>query len=157
MYIKVEPSGCCERKGMVQIRLCMYLDPTDYGYERHYVNVIDTNSAAYLKGYKGEVDAMGRPIDQADYDSWFNSLPKVWQNNPFHNHFVYVEPDITDIEIMQIGEAFLAKSYVRWGNNEKLDLKNPPISFPSIVDNTRKKAVETKVKHLEDTVLEKKV
>jgi|APSaa5957512622_1039677.scaffolds.fasta_scaffold52895_2 hypothetical protein len=37
MHVSVEPSGCCENNGLVQVRLCMYLDVGDYGYERHSV------------------------------------------------------------------------------------------------------------------------
>ena len=39
MLVKVEPTGCCERKGLVQIRFCMYLDEGDYGYDIHHVQV----------------------------------------------------------------------------------------------------------------------
>ena len=26
MFVRVEPTGCHERKGLVQVRFCMYLD-----------------------------------------------------------------------------------------------------------------------------------
>ena len=38
MRVKVESSGCCERNGLVQVRLCLHLDVGDYGYERHAVD-----------------------------------------------------------------------------------------------------------------------
>jgi len=120
MFVKVEPSGCCERKGLVQIRFCMYLDPTDYGYEKHHTEI------------DGE-----------------------WQDNPFHNHFIYVEPGTTDKEIAEIGKAFLAEAYIKWEGEEKLDLKNPPVTRPLDIDNARIKACEAKVKHLKETVLER--
>jgi hypothetical protein len=37
MHCKVEPSGCSEYKGLVQVRYCLYLDPGDHGYERHLI------------------------------------------------------------------------------------------------------------------------
>lgn len=105
LICKIEPTGCCERKGLVQIRFCMYLE--------------------------------------------------VGQTNPFHNHFIYVEPETTDDEIMDIGEAFLQEAFTKWSNNEKLDLKNPPIKYPEFVSEARRQAVAVKVKHLKATILER--
>ncbi len=39
MRVEVEPTGCTERKGLVQIRFAMYLEPDDYGYDVHHVQV----------------------------------------------------------------------------------------------------------------------
>ena len=36
---EIEPSGCCERKGMRQIRLCFYLEAGDARYHEHHVKV----------------------------------------------------------------------------------------------------------------------
>lgn len=153
MYVKVEPSGCCERKGLVQIRFCMYLDEGDYGYNAHHVQV----PVIPEEGYQGEVDEEGVPKDWKDYQKWIDSLPKIWQTNPFHNHFIYVEPDTTDNEIMDIGEAFLQEAYIKWSRDEKLDLKNPPIKFPEFVNQERRSAVEAKVNHLKETILEREL
>ncbi len=121
MYVKIEPSGCCERKGMVQVRLCMYLELDDYGYEKHYVQV----PVFPPEGYPGKVDVTGAALDIKDYEKWVKGLPLVWQNNPFHNHFIYVEPDTMDDEIMDIGEAFLHEAGIKWDTDSKLDLENP--------------------------------
>ena len=51
MRVKVEPSGCCERKGLVQVRFSMYLEPEDYGYDKHYVQVLIIPEG----GYTGKV------------------------------------------------------------------------------------------------------
>ena len=153
MYVKVEPSGCCERKGMLQIRFSFYLDPIDFGYKKHHIEVPVIPEG----GYPGKVDEQGSPIDIKDYEKWLKKLPTVWQNNPFHNHFIYVETDISDKEIMDIGKAFLAECYIKWEDEEILDLKNPPITFPTVIDNTRLETVEAKVKHLKETVLESKI
>lgn len=152
MFVKVEPSGCCERKGMVRIRFCMYLELDDYGYDKHHVQVPVIPEA----GYPGKVDSLGQPIDMEDCNKWLDSLPKVWQNNPFHNHFIYAEPDVTDEEIRDIGEAFLHEAYIKWACEQKLDLVNPPTEKPT-VDSARITACEAKVQHLKDTVLERKV
>ena len=34
MYFEIEPSGCCERNGMVQVRYSFYLDMEDEGYDK---------------------------------------------------------------------------------------------------------------------------
>ena len=138
MFVKIEPSGCTERKGLVQIRFCMYLEPADFGYDVHHIQVPE------------------RPLTEEEVaDSLLAALvPKVWQNNPFHNHFIYVEPETSDREIMYIGEAFLNEAYIKWASDEKLDLKNPNVKFPVSFDKTK---VETKVQHLKITKLERKI
>lgn len=116
---------------MVQIRYCLYLDPDDYGYDKHYVEV----PIIPEEGYQGKVGEMGVPIDQDDYDKWFSELPTEMQNNPFHNHFVQVEPDITDAEILYIGEVALIEAKRKWDKDEKVLVKNEPfqrIEFPTV-------------------------
>ena len=153
MFVKVEPSGCCERRGMVQVRLSMYLDEGDYGYEKHHIQVPVIPEG----GYPGKWDAEGSPVDTKDFDKWLKKLPKVWQNNPFHNHFIQVEPDTTDEEIMDIAEAFLHEAGIKWSTNSKLDLVNDSLPFrkPKDIDAKRMKDCEDKVKHLKETILER--
>lgn len=153
MYVKVEPSGCCEHKGLVQVRFCLYLDPEDYGYEKHHVQL----PVIPEEGYQGEVDKTEVPTNQEDYKKWIDSLPKVWQNNPFHNHFMLVEPDTTDKEIMDIGEAFLNEAYIKWATDSKLDLVNQPVAFPSTVTSERLSAITTKVQSLKSVPIERKL
>ena len=126
MYAKIEGSGCCERKGLVQIRLCFYLDKDDYGYEKHHIQVPDFTDAKY----DGKVDELGNPVDMVDYQKWVDSLPKAWQNNPFHNHFIYIEPDTSEKEIMALTEAYLHEAGVKWSCDEKIDCKNYGVDFP---------------------------
>lgn len=153
MFVRVEPSGCCERKGLVQIRFCMYLDGGDYGYEKHHIQVPVVPEG----GYTGKVDEFGTPVDMEDYQKWLNSLDKVWQNNPFHNHFIYVEPETSDKEIMEMGEKFLKWAYAKWTQGEKLNLHNPPVKFHISPTPERLLAVNDKVKHLKETTLEIKI
>ena len=124
MYVKIEPSGCNVRKGMVEVRLCMYLDSMDYGYEKHYV----------------EVDG-------------------AWQNNPFHNHFIQVEPDTTDKEIMDIAEAFLHEAYAKWAQEQELDLKNNslPFKFPEVITVDRNLACMQRVEQVKNIKTTRKV
>lgn len=124
MYIKVEPSGCREHKGLVQVRYSMYLEPGDYGYSIHHIH-LETSPGV-----------------------------KVWQNNPFHNHFIYVKPETTDEDIINIGEELLRKAYTLWRSQQKPDLVNPKIVFPTVFDKAK---VIAKVKHLTETKLERKL
>jgi hypothetical protein len=131
MYVKIEPSGCCERKGMVQIRLAMYLDLGDYGYDKRYLQL----PVIPKDGYPGKVDARGNPINQKDFDIWLSSLPKVWRNTDFHNHFIQVEPTTTDEEIKEIAQAYLEESYVKWAQDldlgsEEYQPRNYSVIFP---------------------------
>jgi hypothetical protein len=155
MYVKVEPSGCCERRGMVQIRFCMYLESTDYGYDKHHVQVPVIPEG----GYPGRVDAEGMPTNQKQYDKWLASLPKVWQTNPFHNHFILVEPETTDGEIMDIAVAFLHEAYIKWSTDSKLDLVNDALPFkkPEIIDDTRIANCETRMQSIKAIIMERKV
>lgn len=160
MFVKVEPSGCCVRKDMVQVQLCFYLEQGDYKYHVHHVKLPVIPEG----GYPGEVDDMGRPLDFKDYKKWLEGLPQTKQVNSFHNHFIYVEPDITDAEIMDIGEACLKEVYADWASDKTPNPKNKPYTPPGVkianyllTTKGRLKACEVKVQHLKDTVLERKV
>ncbi len=142
MFVKIEPSGCCERRGMVQIRLCMYLDSKDYGYEKHYVQVPERSLIE----------------DEAKDPKLADKVPKVWQNNPFHNHFIQVEPDTSEKEIMDIAEAFLHEAYIKWSSDVKLDLVNDDLPFikPQIVTPQRKSQCEARVESVKVITTERR-
>ncbi len=143
MYVKIEPSGCCKRKGTVQIRFSMYLEPGDYGYEKHYVQV----PIVPLGGYSGKRTKEGLPVNQADYDNWLVLLPKVWQNNPFHNHFIFVSPNTPDQEIMNIAKDSLREAYSKWTTGLKLDLKRYAV-FPTSISPALKMEVDARVQQI---------
>ncbi len=151
MHVKVEPSGCCERRGMIQVRFCMYLDPGDHGYEKHRIEV----PVATEGDYKGEVNGMRQPVDKIDFQKWINGLPKEWQTNPFHNHFIYVPPDTSDQEIMDIGEAFLHEAYIKWSCDKKIDLKNDSLPFVAKIHS--KGGIDKKINSLKSITLERQV
>lgn len=148
MYVKVEPSGCVGRHGLVQIRFCMYLDEGDYGYDVHHIQVPE------------------RPLTEEELadPALADLVPKVWQNNPFHNHFIYVKPETTDKVIMDIGEAFLNEAYIKWTSVDEftlryiplevMSIKNPRIEFPA---SFNKAEIDTKVRHLKTITLERSI
>lgn len=121
MYVRVEPTGCCERKGMVQVRFCFYLDEGDAGYAKCRVK-------------DGEVTV----------------------SNPFHNHFIYVEPTATNKEILDIGEVFLKEAYGYWEDGKFPALVNKPHAAPRITA-ARGTACREKAALLGLTTLERKV
>lgn len=152
MKVKVEPTGCCERKGLVQIRFCFYLEPSDARYNERHIHV----PIRPPEGYQGEVDAEGSAVDIKDYNEWRKGWPKIWQNTPFHNHFIYIDPGVTDEEIMDIGEELLKEVYADWSSNKTPNPKNKRVVLPDRT-NSRIEACKTKVQHLKGTLLERKV
>ena len=116
MRWEIEQTGCCERKGMLQIKVCFYLDPEDDRYEEHHINVPVIPEG----GYAGSKDKDGQPISVEDFDTWRDSLPKKWQTNPFHNHFIRVRLDATSENIAAIADKLLPQFYGKWKNREEL-------------------------------------
>lgn len=127
MYVSIEPSGCVVRKGMVQVRLMMFLDPTDYGFDKHRVQVPIIPET----GYPGEVGEMNQPKDPAQHKAWLDGLPKQWQTNPFHNHFIYCEPDVSIGEIEASALEILDTIYSMWQNDINPSVKNQKVKFIS--------------------------
>lgn len=113
---KIEPTGCTVRKGKVQLKFSFYLEPSDPRYEEHHIQVPIIPEG----GYPGEVGADGSPVDQDAYNAWIESLPKEWQDNPFHNHFIYVDPDITEAEIKQLMAEALDEFFGIWTEGEDI-------------------------------------
>ena len=118
MHIKIEPSGCCERKGLVQVRLCFYLGPTDTRYDEHVVTVPERELTD---------KELANPALAA-------KVPTVQRSNPFHNHFIYVNPLTTDAEILDIAEEFAKGAYATWAESAPIAIKNKTIVFPKVAD-----------------------
>jgi len=110
-YAEINKSGCVVRKGNCQIRLDFYLESEDVRYHDTYIETVDTTSAEYLAGYPGKVDKQGNPVDQEDYDHWWDSLPKEWVNTPFHSHFVYLPATFTEADIKAQIDIHLGNFY----------------------------------------------
>ena len=137
MFVKVENSGCCERNQMLQIRFAMYLDSTDYGYDITRVEVYE------------------RDLTEAELndETLANLVPKVWQTNPFHNHFNYVDPSLSDVEILDLGEALLKEAYAEWKNDSKINLINEPF----VSNENEPTACEDRLIELQAVDLERRV
>lgn len=147
MHLRINHSGCGERKGLVEIRYDLFLDPGDHGYDVHHVQVPVWPPG----GYPGKKNEMGMPVDQVDYDKWLAGLPRVWQNNPFCCHFFQHEPTVTDAEIIVAGDKFLSMAYGNWQKgNLHLNQNEPVDLLPTHVHRALKPFVEA------DVALEKK-
>ena len=99
-YAKINKSGCCERNGSVQVRFDLFLEPTEPRYLDTYIQVPDIP-----EGTKYPEDVT---------KEWLDSFPKKWQLNPFHSHFVYFDPDVTDAEIKAEMDFHLPNFYAAY-------------------------------------------
>jgi hypothetical protein len=122
-YGIIEKSGCGEFKGKVKIRIDCFLTPDSPYYSQYGgAYVVDTASKEYLAGYKGaKDDKTGEPLDWDAYNKWLDGLPTVWQDNPFHSHFVYYDTTVLDdsikAEIAKVTEYFYAFHTYCWDNS----------------------------------------
>jgi len=143
MFYKINKTGCNERKGLVEVRYDLYLDPEDHNYNDHYVQVPIIPEG---KDYKGKLGEMGRPVDQEDWKKWFDGLEKVWQHNPFCCHFCQFEPNVTDEEILFVGELALDMAHKNWKDGDLTKNKNLPVTFSN--DQAKKAISESRLKNV---------
>jgi hypothetical protein len=113
MYYKITKVG--EPKysdmGMVDVMASFYLEDKDEGYvnyiKEHYVQLPVIPEG----GYRGEVNEIGVPVDIKDYKTWVASLPTVQQLNPFCNHSIQFEHDVTEADIRYCFDLALATTH----------------------------------------------
>jgi hypothetical protein len=145
MFFKVNTTGVSERKGLVEVRYDLYLDPTDERYSEHYVQV----PVIPKEGYTGKVDEIGSPVDQDDYKKWLAGLDRVYKHNPFCCHFVQFEPTVTDAEIEYVGKLALDMKYKDWVAGSLARTKNQPVTFST--NPTKIAACATRVATIKET------
>lgn len=151
MFYEIENSGVYERKGMMQVRYSLYLEPKDYGYDKHHVQV----PVIPKSGYPGKIkDGVIEDLD--DYDKWMKSLPTIEQDNPFHNHFSYFEPNATDAELKAEGERILAEAFKHWEKDLFPNVKGKPVVFLADVDTARKDSIVTRINSLKTAKIHNK-
>ncbi len=154
MFAKINPTGCEERKGLVKVRIDFYLDPADARYSERHIQVVDISSNKYLKGYTGKVN------DAVAYQKWLDTLPKVWQDNPFHCHFIQVAPDATDASILSLAKEHLVNFYEAWSGGQAIQTgwknKVQPVENISLSTASKVKVEDIKAR-LCDTKIEVKV
>lgn len=110
-YAVIEPSGCGIHKDRAKLRLDFFLNPDDPNYDKHHAYIVDEASKECQQGYPGEIDNEDNPLDLETYQKWFDSLPHIWQDNPFHSHFIYPNEDITDARLKAKIDSCLSYFY----------------------------------------------
>lgn len=121
MYVKIENSGCCERKGMMQVRFDFCLEEGDPRHEEF------------------------RPSDK-------NGDP-IGEESCFHTHFVYVDPEITDEELLAMGEKILQDASSRFKNEQSMNIQNKPVAFNLAASESRKKVIVDRVNQIKGKAL----
>jgi uncharacterized protein (DUF488 family) len=116
MYFKITPiqKDKYVDMGMINVSADLYLEKGDEGYHKYITEHDVTIPIIPEGGYQGEVDEDGAPIDQKDYDKWIKSLETVKQLNPFCNHSIQFEPDVTEEEILWCFEFTLAQTHLNY-------------------------------------------
>jgi hypothetical protein len=116
MYGKVNPTGCTERYGLIQVRLDFFLGKGDARYDDPRFYQVDPTSKEYLLGYTGKLDEFGSPIDLEAYAAWEASLPRIWlPERCFHHHFIYLDPyKLKDEQITSAMALHLPNFYKAW-------------------------------------------
>ncbi len=87
---KFNPTGTHVKDGRLKVRIDIYPNPGTKTYDIHHIEV----PVIPPEGYPGEVDKDGNPLNYEDYETWLESLPKVWQTNPFLCHFIVIDKDM---------------------------------------------------------------
>jgi hypothetical protein len=114
-HVKIEPTGCHERNGIIQVRLDFFLDEGDYRYNDFHIKTLDLP-----KDEKGKVLIN----NDEEYQEELKTKPFKWVDAPFHIHLIYVSEDTPDSEIDDIAEAFLHEAYFKLGSDAPRDLVN---------------------------------
>lgn len=91
--------------------------------------------------------------DDHDYSVHYVQVEGVWHNNPFHNHFIIVDPYISDEDILKEADKWCKAAYKDWKKDDPIDLKNDKTTFPDPVTPEQQAACEALVAHLEVTPL----
>lgn len=148
-YYKINPTGCGENKGLVEVRYDCYLSRDDTGNEQHYVTVPDFTDAVY----EGKIGDMG-PEDVEDYRKWVESLPTITRNNPFCCHFVQFEASVTDEEIVKKGEEILKMAFDNFQKGALHENKNAPFTLSKEPDKQESALRASSIKTTDYVVVE---
>lgn len=102
MYFKIlkPEADKYSEMGMINISAQLFLEEGDEGFDKYHQEHFVTTKNIPDEGYLGEVDKMGMPVDEEDYNKWFDSLPNIQRYNPFCTHSIQFEPDVTEEEIL---------------------------------------------------------
>jgi hypothetical protein len=142
---------------MVKVRADFFLEPGDARYdETYYLWQVEPDHPSYTP-YLGKRDANGIAIDKVAYKTWWESLPKEYIHAPFHCALFYVEPEVSDDDILKEAENRCKDAYKAWKENNPIKIKEKEIKWPKIKNQDKINACNNKIFYLKKTPLEKKV
>ena len=124
-YAVIENSGVCAYQGKIQVRMSMFLNPSDARYNECHVTVPDTTGQVY----SGPVDGQGNPSDPSDFQAWLETLPTKAIDVPFNNHFEYVTVGANALSLINLMKARLAGFYAVWAGNQPIETGYTPVPF----------------------------
>lgn len=119
-------------EGKVRLLFRFYLEPGDARYDEYHIQIPIIPEG----GYPGELDGEGLVVNREDLDSWLKTLPTRWVDAPFHNHYVKVNADINDKEILQLMKDYLKYFYELWSNHTDIVMAWKPEGRLDVGDNT---------------------
>jgi len=105
------------KMGMVEVMASFYLEKGDEGYEKYVAEHLVNIPIIPKEDYQGKMTTEGMkvPVDIEDYKKWLDSLPTTQQLNPFCNHSMQFEADVTEEEILwcfEFGLGITARNYI---------------------------------------------
>lgn len=109
MKAQFNPTGTHDKDGFLKVRFDLYPDVGDKTYALHDVEV----PVIPPEGYQGEVDGMGSPVDQNDYDNWIDGLPKIRQLNPALCHFIRIKETSTKADLTDYLEQIFNPTVIK--------------------------------------------
>jgi hypothetical protein len=141
--IRFEPSGThVDSKGNLKIRLDFFPTPDSKSYASQHVEVVDEKSEEYQRGYPGELDKDGQPLDPKAYDEWLAKLPKVWQTNPCLSHFITVKPDITQADLDAIVKSLFPGTATATIDDASIQSNSAHLLSPYMRDKSKATSVK---------------
>lgn len=141
MITKFEKTGCCERRGMVQIRVSFFLEPDEEGYDDYHIQVP-------TERYSGPRKERGQPADLEDFATWKETCEKKWIDTPCHNHFFRIEPggaEDDDAIILDIAERCGEEVLRAQKHHRAPNLANPKTPRLSNVTSKRRTQCNNRV------------
>lgn len=110
--VRIEPTGCVIKRGLIQVRYDFYLEPDDYNYDLMWIDEPIIPPGTIWPSAKATDE------EKKTFYDWIDTLPTQRVNAAFHGYLAYFPPDVTDQEIKDTGETLLHEAYAKWAAGE---------------------------------------
>lgn len=111
--------------GMMIAIANFYLDEGDIGYDESFITIKDIGD-----GYKGEMKELV-PVDQNDFDKWYESLPDKIIQEPLCDYVIYPPYNINPEETLWCFQYALDEMYRKHCAGKKIEDINLPVKKTS--------------------------